>query len=118
MAAPPYAPYKLPPSKTMAESMKVNEMNWNSLKKSGRNISEMFERNENVEVVELSPIEEYFAQTNYERSAENIRRGMVTPKRQIQNTSALAVPRKVPAAPVRKRKTRRNRRQSRKFRKN
>lgn len=91
------------------KSMNVNAANMESLHKYGANVRNMFNRNEHVNVYELSPIEEFMARTNYERSAENIRAGMVTPVRQIQNTSALAPPREVPRAPIKKRKTRRNR---------
>ena len=83
--------------------------NAETLRKSGRNIAEMFEPNEHVEVFDFAPIEEHIARTKYERSAANIRAGMVTPPRQIKNASALGLPRKAPGAPVKKRKTRRHR---------
>jgi hypothetical protein len=83
--------------------------NAESLRKTGRNVAEMFEPNEHVEVFDFSPIEEHMIRTNYERPNLNRRTGMVTPSRQIKNTSALGLPPKVPSAPVKKRKTRRHR---------
>ena len=98
------------PRKPHPTVSRINRMkNAESLRKTGRNVGEMFEPNENVEVFDFAPIEEHMARTNYERPVANIRAGMVTPPRQIKNTSALGVSRKVPGAPLKKRKTRRTR---------
>ncbi len=100
-----------PPSKSRPTISRVQHLlnmdrlrNAKALQKSGRNIAEMFEPNEHVEVFNFSPVESHFAKTNVERSTANIRTGMATPTKQIKYASVFG-PRKVPGTPVKKRKT-------------
>jgi hypothetical protein len=115
MAAAPSAPQKVRPTISRVQHLlnRGRMENAEALRKSSRNVAEMFEPNEHVEVFDFSPVESHLARTNVERSAANRRAGMVTPPRQIQNTGTLALPRKVPGAPIRKRKTLRRRRNGR-----
>jgi hypothetical protein len=113
-----YAPTKSRPTISRVQHLLNLDRigNAESLRKSGRNVAEMFEPNENVEVFDFSPVETHFAKTNVEHSAANIRAGMATPTKQIKYSSILG-PRNVPGAPIRKRKTMR-RRKNRHTRKN
>ena len=109
-AAPPAAPRKH--KKTMSRGRQLLKEEGPQplldLQRSGRKVAYKFRPNEHVELFELTPIEEHMARTNLERSAANVRAGMVTPPRQIKNTSALARSPKMPPRPVKKRKTRRS----------
>ena len=115
---PPAAPQKHRPTISRVQHLlnRGRMENAEALRKAGRNVAEMFEPNEHVEEFDFSPVEAHMARTNLERSAANVRAGMVTPPRQIQNTSALALRRRMPPTPVKKRKTRRNRNNSRRMR--
>jgi hypothetical protein len=109
---PPGAPKKAPPTKKQMANMAISRENMNNLRRKGGNLKNMLEPNEIVEVFKFSPIEEHMARTHVERSAANIRAGMVTPTKQIQNTSALGIPRNPPGAPLKKRKSNSRRNQS------
>jgi hypothetical protein len=111
-----YAPELLipnAPKKNQRTISRVQNLYYNNrvnnaekLQRYGRNVAEMFEPNEHVEVVNFTPTEKHMIETNYEHSRESVRAGMSTPPRQIKFTGPLALYPKAPNAPVKKRKTR------------